>query len=203
MKLFAKKIGMTHIYDKNGAHIPVTVVEAQKTVLCGERTQEKDGYNALVFARVLLKGGRKSINNQFKAVEGVIGKVSEQKMAHVDKTQHQDGLSIDPGAFDVGGKVEICTKSKGKGFQGTVKRHDFTTGPKTHGSHNYRQPGSIGSTNPDRTVKGKKMPGHMGHETVTLKEIEILKYDAERNHLYLKGSIPGAPSSIIEITKYD
>lgn len=203
MKLFARKIGMTHIYDQSGAHIPVTVVEAQKTVLGRKKTKLKDGYNALVFAKVSSKRGQKSLNNQFKAVNETVARVSELKAPDVIGEEYKDGLAVDPGAFAEGDKVEICAKSKGKGFQGTVKRHGFTTGPKTHGSHNYRSPGSIGSTNPDRTVKGKKMPGHMGHETVTIKNVQVVKYDAPKNYLYLKGSIPGATNTIIEITKND
>jgi len=205
MKLFAKKIGMTHIYDQSGAHVPVTVAEVQKTVFCRRKTKLKDGYDALVFAKIAPKSSRKSLNNQFSAVSEAVSKVSELRFSKPadENTKYDDGAVMDSSTLAEGDEVEIRAKSKGKGFQGTVKRHGFTTGPKTHGSHNYRAPGSIGSTNPDRTVKGKKMPGHMGCETVTIKNIKIVRNDPQKNYLYLRGSIPGAANSIIEITKND
>jgi len=199
MLIFVKKIGMTQVYDGSGLHTPVTVVVAQKTALVGQKTREKHGYDADVYAKLTAKKTRKSVGNQYKSVEG-IAKICEQKGSQSGNND-KIGHVVDLVELKTGALVEVSGKTKGKGFQGTVKRHKFNTGPKTHGSHNYRQPGSIGSTNPDRVLKGRRMPGHMGFKTATIKKIKVLKVDIDSGRIFLAGSLPGPNGATLELTQ--
>ncbi len=190
---------MTQIFDDAGRHRSVTVLSLAKTVVAGERTSEKDGYDALILAKVGAKKTSKSLSGQFKKVEN-IAKVCESTQS----TQKQEiGTVLDATIFSEGEKITVYGVSKGKGFAGTVKRHNFNTGPKTHGSNNYRRPGSIGPTYPQRTILGRRMAGHMGNENIKLKNVEIIRIEKQENRIWVKGSIPGANKTEIILEKND
>jgi len=201
MQTYAKKLGMTHYWDENGTQKVATVLELLSTVYAGKRTQDRDGYDASIYALVTDKAKtNKSLAGQFKGISN-IKKVREQKVKPGDDFKVGTGVTIDQ--FKENDEICIYGKSKGKGFAGTVKRHGFNTGPKTHGSNNYRQPGSIGDTGPSRVVKGKKMGGHMGSTQVKIKKVKIAKVEVEKNRIWLNSPIPGANKSLILIEKND
>lgn len=200
MKTYAKKIANTHLYDDSGKHICVTVLELIETVVVGKRILDKDGYESVIYGMVSNKPSiKKSFINQFKDVEN-LKKVCEQRIKK-EAEESKVGTEITINDFSEGDILTVKSKTKGKGFAGTVKRHGFHTGPKTHGSNNYRQPGSIGDTGPQRVVLGKKMAGHMGDENVTLKNIKVVRVDKENSTLWIKGSLPGARKSLLTIEK--
>ena len=186
MLVFAKKIGTTHFYDKENRHTVVTVLELIKTKVKGFRKQEKDGYDALILE------GETAKNNH---------KIRERRIPADKIGEYKEGQELDISMFNEGDRLEIEGRSKGKGFAGVVKRHGFATGPKTHGSHNYRQPGSIGSTYPQRTVKGRKMAGRMGQDKITLRNVKVERIEKEKGRIWVKGHIPGAPKSLVFIKK--
>lgn len=199
MKTFAYKKGMTQIY-KDGNHVAVTVVSLPKSVICSFKTKEKDGYDACVIGLVDTK---KKIS---KPLEGQSKGALKSRKLIESRIEEGHELKVKDDAFEAmklveGDKVTVMAKSKGKGFQGTVKRHDFNTGPKTHGSHNYRAPGSIGGGYPQRVVKGQKMPGQMGSVCNTIKNLIVERIDTEKNELWLGGSIPGANKQVLIIEK--
>ncbi len=199
MKVFAKKVAMTQVFEADGRVKAVTVLRLEKTVVAGKRTEAKDGYEAVIVAKIADKvRSLKSLSGQFKKV-GNIQKVIE--CAGLEK--QEVGQVLDASEFSVGDKVTLYGVSKGKGFAGTVKRHGFNTGPKTHGSNNYRQPGSIGPTYPQRTILGRKMAGHMGAQNKKLKSVEIFKVEKQENRIWVKGSVPGSNKSQIIIEKND
>ncbi len=205
MKAFARKIGMTHVYRENGQHTSVTVLELLPTKLCKVKGQDKEGYSGAVYGLFdIAKTARKSILNQYGDVKDGLVKVVEERLE--DNTVHEGmklGETVGIDKFNEGDSVNIVSTSKGKGFAGTVKRHGFNTGPKTHGSHNYRQPGSIGDTGPQRVVLGKKMAGHMGAIRKTFKNIEILRVEKDKNRIYLSGPVPGPNKTIVVVGKND
>ena len=204
VKVFAKKIGMTQVYDKSGKHEAVTVLGLLSTKPCKFKTKEGDGYNSVIYGLYEnSKPARKSIANQFGRFGEELVKVVEERVNDGDASKIEIGKEINTDNFDEGMKVSVVAISKGKGFAGTVKRHGFNTGPKTHGSHNYRQPGSIGDTGPQRVVKGKKMAGHMGFERNTIKNVSVIRLEKEKNRIYVSGPIPGANKSIVIIVKND
>lgn len=197
--VFVKKIGMTQVFDENGRHLPVTVVLVDKNYITG--IEEKDGAKRLFVSGCPVK---KVAKPQKKILEkSNVAEELKSTKAVMSEKEYQVGQALTAELFNQGEKVKILSRGKGKGFQGTVKRHGFSRGPKTHGSHNYRQPGSIGSTFPQRVVKGKKMSGHMGFRNTTLKNIEVLAVNPERQTLTLKGSIPGPNQSYAFILKND
>jgi large subunit ribosomal protein L3 len=199
--MLATKIGMTQIFQPNGRVVPVTVVQAGPCTVTQVKTAAQDGYEA---AQVGF-GATKQVN---KPKRGHIGRGASFRYLReisVDSVEEIDvGQQFTAGdLFEAGEKVDVIGRSKGKGFQGTMKRHGFGGGPRTHGqSDRARAPGSIGATTyPARVLKGKKMAGHMGDARVTVKGIEIVQVDAERNLLLLKGGLPGAPNSLLMIRK--
>lgn len=199
MKTFAIKRGMTQVY-KNGVHVAVTVLSLPKSVICSFKTKEKDGYDACVIGLVdekkhISKPLAGQSKNAMKSRRVIESRIDENHELAVK------GDAMESMKLEVGDKLTVFAKSKGKGFQGTVKRHDFNTGPKTHGSHNYRAPGSIGGGYPQRVVKGQKMPGQMGSEQRTVKNLIIEKIDNEKNEIWLGGSIPGANKQVIILEK--
>ena len=200
MKVFAKKIGTTHLYDENNRHQVATVLELKKTILAKLKTQEKDGYLSAVMVLDDPKAKPlKSIINQFKGLNPK--KIMEERLKEEQLDSLEIGREYKADDFEEGDTVSISAKSKGKGFQGTVKRHNFNTGPKSHGSHNYRAPGSIGATSPSRVIKGRKMPGHMGSEQMTQKKLKVIRVDKENNHIWIKGQVVGPNKAIIIIQK--
>jgi len=198
MKFFARKVGMTQAYSKDGQHLPVTVLELLKSTVVGTRQEEKDGYAAGIVARIDEKHGKnsRSLAGQFPKTPAVKQVIEDRQSAGVEI-----GKSFTLEQLKEGEKLIISGRGKGKGFAGTIKRHGFSRGPKTHGSHNIRQPGSIGSTYPERVVKGRRMPGHLGSAQTKVKAVEIVKILPEQNQLWVKGPVPGANKSKLILEK--
>lgn len=201
--LLGRKIGMTRIFTPEGASVPVSVVEVHPNRISQIKTDEVDGYSA-----IQLTGGTKKANRVNKPMAGHFAK------AEIEAGDMQVEFRIDEGTefklgqviaiadvFSVGQYVDVSGLSKGKGFAGTVKRHNFRTQDATHGnSRSHRVPGSIGQNQtPGRVFKGKKMAGHLGNTRSTVQSLELIRVDSERNLLLIKGAIPGAPGSQVEI----
>ena len=191
--ILAKKIGMTQIFDQNGKVIPVTVVEAGPCVVIQKLTTEKNGYDAIQvgFGEVREKLLNKPAKGQFvKAGVSLRRTVKEFRLE--DTTGYEVGQEIKADIFEVGDKVDVSGVSKGKGFQGVIKRWNAQRGPMTHGSKFKRAPGSMGaSSDPSRTFKNKHMPGHMGAVNTTVLNLEVVKVIPEKNLILIKGGIPG------------
>jgi large subunit ribosomal protein L3 len=198
--IIGKKLGMTQLFDQeSGVVTPVTVVEAGPCPVVQVRTPEADGYTALQLAYGEVK--------ERKLSRPEVGHLKHAGVApHRHLVEFRDAAGFAAGetvtveAFAVGDRVKVSGRSKGKGFAGTIKRHNFSSGPKSHGSHNIRRPGSIGaSATPSRVFKGMRMAGHMGDERVTQRGLRIAEVDAERNLLLIAGAVPGAVGGIVEI----
>ena len=199
--LFAKKVGMTQIFDEAGKVLPVTILKTGLCQVSQIKTTSTDGYNAIQVAY-----GEKALEKTNKPIRGHLKKVGDQGFRsfgefHVKSPEEFElGQIIASDTFSVGQKVRITGKSIGKGFQGNQKRHNFSRGPMTHGSKNHRLPGSIGAgTTPGRVYPGKKMAGQLGGKTVTLKNTEVLYINLEENILVLKGSVPGKKNAVLKI----
>ncbi len=193
--LLGTKLGMTQILAEDGTLTPVTILSAGPCIITQVKTVEKDGYNAL---QVALGGGK----NISKPVQGHVAKASKEIMPRFmkefrdmkleDEEQMKPGSSFDVSQFEVGDTVKVTGTSKGKGFAGTVKRHNFATSASTHGGNGMvRRPGSIGSMYPQKVFKGKRMAGQMGAEQVTVSGLQIAFIDTEKNLLGVKGAVPG------------
>jgi large subunit ribosomal protein L3 len=199
--ILGRKLGMTQIFDEEGRVIPVTVIEAGPNVVLQKKTVETDGYNAIKigFADVREKLVNKPEKGQFaKAGLKLRRFIKELRLDDVAAVEVGSELKAD--VFSVGEKVDVTGTSKGKGFAGTVKRHNFATGPVTHGSKFHRGVGSMGaSSDPSRTFKNKKMPGQMGNVKKTVQNLEIVRVDAERNLILIKGGVPGPKKSLVII----
>jgi large subunit ribosomal protein L3 len=198
--LLGKKLGMTQVFAEDGRVERVSVVEAGPCHVTGVRTVDRDGYEA-----VQLAFGATGEKRLTKAQLGHLKKADAPALRHLaefrdEAGELQVGETVTVEAFDPGDRVKISGKSKGKGFQGTVKRHNFSRGPVTHGSHNVRAPGAIGaSATPSRVFKGIRGPGQMGGGRVTQRGVEVVRVDSERNLLLLRGSVPGPPGGTVEI----
>ena len=199
--IYGKKLGMTQIFDNDGLVIPVTVVEVEPSLVLRKKTVETDGYNAIVLAtgEVKEKQMNKPEKGQFDKVKLAYKKyVKELRLDDIESYNVGDELKAD--IFEAGELVDVQGVSKGKGFQGVIKRHGQHIGPKGHGSMYHRRPGSMGSTStPGRVYKGKNLPGHMGYETVTVQNLEIVKVDMDKNVILIKGSVPGNKGAILKI----
>ena len=199
--IIGKKLGMTQLFDENGNRVAVTVVEAGPCTVTQVRTPETDGYSAvqLAFEDCKDKHLTKAELGHLKKAGLKHGKrhlAEFRGMSGMDDLKIGDTVTVE--AFEDGQHVSVTGVSKGKGFQGTVKRHNFGRGPETHGSHNIRQPGSIGaSAYPSRVFKGKRMSGHMGDERVTQRGLRVVARDTENNLLLIKGAVPGAKNSVV------
>jgi large subunit ribosomal protein L3 len=196
--IIGKKIGMTQLFDDNGNRIAVTVVEAGPCTVTQVRTTETDGYSAvqLAFEDCKDKQLTKAELGHLKKAGLKHGKRHLVEFRGMADLKVGDTVTVD--AFEDGQHVSVTGTSKGKGFQGTIKRHNFGRGPVTHGSHNIRQPGSIGaSAYPSRVFKGKRMSGHMGDERVTQLGLRVIARDPENNLLLIKGAVPGAKNSVV------
>ena len=202
--MIGKKVGMTQVYDEQGIMTPVTVVEAGPCVVTQVKTKVNDGYEA-----VQVGYGDRKKKHLTKPMEGHFNraKVTPKRiLAEFDMIPGFDyklGQEFTVSLFKPGEYVDVSGTSKGRGFAGVIKRHNFSTQPKTHGTKNtYRRPGSIGqASDPSRVFKGMKMAGHYGNAKITLPNVEIMQVDKENNQLLLKGSVPGAPNGIIYIVK--
>lgn len=205
--LIGRKVGMTQIYQgERGKAVPVTLVQAGPCVITQVRSLQKDGYSAIQIGFGEAKNIKKPQLGHLKptkAKSAVLREIrldNEQKsISETEQTEYKVGDVLDVGQFETGEKIKVTATSKGKGFAGTIKRWNFHRGPKTHGSDNYRQPGSIGSMYPQRVLKGKKMAGRMGHDTVTIKNLSIAEIDNEQNILAISGAIPGPNKSVVII----
>ena len=199
--IIGKKLGMTHIFQDDGVMEAVTAIEAGPCFVTQIKTQARDGYDGvqLGFAEVRRlnspeKGHLKGVGRQLKHLK---------EFGIADPASIEIGQKVDVGIFEPGDKVNIVGISKGKGFAGVVKRYHFSGGPKTHGqSDRHRAPGSIGGgTFPGRVLKGTRMAGHMGNKRVTVRHLEVIQADPERNLLLVKGAVPGAVKGILLIEK--
>jgi len=201
--LLGKKIGMTNVFSADGKLIPVTVVQAGPCVVTQVKTEDRDGYNALQ-----LGFDEKKVEKLQKPIVGHLKKSTDKGFRVFREFRTDDPEGIESGTtlstdmFSVGDKVNISGISKGRGFQGTIKRHGFSRGPQTHGNRNHRKPGSIGNSAwPAKVVKGKKMPGHMGTDRETVKNLTIVDIKHEDNLLLVKGPVPGFKTGILEVRK--
>jgi large subunit ribosomal protein L3 len=198
--ILAKKLGMTQVFLEDGTVERVTVLEAGPCPVTGIRTHERDGYEAvqLAFGAGKEKHLTKAqLGHLKKADAGPHRKIKEFR-DHAGELTVGETVTVE--AFEVGQKIKISGTSKGKGFQGTIKRHNFSRGPKSHGSHNVRAPGSIGASAwPARVMKGIRGPGQMGNKRVTNKGLTIVQLDAQQNLMLIRGSVPGSRNGIVEV----
>lgn len=203
--IIGKKLGMTSIFSKDGDVIPVTVIEAGPCTVVDIKTTEKDGYQALQlgFGNVKEKKVNKPLVGHFKK-HNLSPKLVLKEFKNFNVSEFKIGDEINCSIFNEGDTIKVIGKSKGKGFQGVVKRHGFGgIGMTTHGqSDRVRAPGSIGASSyPSRVFKGQRMAGRMGFDNVTVRGLKVVKVDTERNLLFVKGAVPGAINSIVELIK--
>jgi large subunit ribosomal protein L3 len=204
--IIGRKVGMTQIFAEDGARVPLTVIEAGPCPVVQVKTDERDGYSAVQLGFGAAKA--KHIN---KPEQGHLEKAGAPLVRHLHEFSPadlglEDGEELTEGQFVTvdrfvpGSYVKVTGTSKGKGFAGTIKRHNFASGPKSHGSHNVRRPGSIGAAAyPARVFKGMRMAGHMGARQVTQRRLQVVDRDPERNILLVKGAVPGAVGSIVYV----
>jgi large subunit ribosomal protein L3 len=198
--LIGRKVGMTQVFQPDGTMVAVSVVEVTPNTVTRLRTDERDGYTAVQLGAGERRRLTKPVAGQLKDLPRVRN-IREFRLDTVDDYTVGQQLTV-ADVFAEGELVDVTGVSKGQGFAGTVKRHNFSRGPKTHGSDNYRKPGSIGpGTTPGRVYKGVRMGGHMGSERVTMKKLRVIRVDAERNLILVKGSVPGAPGALTFVKK--
>lgn len=199
--LIGKKIGMTQIFNEEGKVIPVTVIEAGPCVVSQVKTEETDGYNSIQLGFGAIKESKvnKPERGHFtKANIAPARYLREFRVDSIEDVKVGDELKAD--IFMAGDKIDIQGTSKGKGFQGVIKRHGQHRGPMGHGSMYHRRPGSMGSTStPGRVFKGKKLPGHMGKVTVTIQNLDVVRVDMDKNVILVKGSVPGPKGAILKV----
>ncbi len=199
--ILGRKKGMTQLFAEDGTATGVTVVEAGPCVATQIRTQENDGYDAVQWGFEDVRESRtsKPRRGHFKKADVAPKRFLREERLSAPATIDV-GAAIDATVFEVGTLVDVIGTTKGRGFAGTIKRHNFSRGPKTHGSKNYRAPGSIGcSAYPSRVFKGKRSSGHYGDTRQTTKNLRIVHVDAERNLLFIKGAVPGANEGFVQI----
>ena len=206
--ILAKKLGMTQLFQEDGSVARVTVLEAGPCPVTAIRTSERDGYDAVQLAFGLTKEkhiSKPELGHLKKADAPPMRTLAEFRdlnPTHPGELALGDKVTVD--SFEVGARVKISGVSKGKGFQGTIKRHNFSRGPSSHGSHNVRAPGSIGaSATPARVMKGIRGPGQMGNRRVTQPGLEIIAVDAAQNLLMVRGSVPGPRGGVVEVRADD
>ena len=198
--LIGRKVGMTQVFLPNGTMVGVSVVRVTPNTVTRLRTDERDGYTAVQLGAGERRRLTKPLAGQLKDLPRV-RTIREFRLDSADEYEVGQQITV-ADVFAEGDLIDVTGVSKGKGFAGTIKRHNFSRGPKTHGSDNYRKPGSIGpGTTPGRVYKGLKMGGHMGHDRVTLKKLRVIRVDAERNLILVKGSVPGAPGALTFVKK--
>ena len=197
--LIGKKLGMTQVFREDGTRVPVTVIEAGPCRVTAVRDLDRDGYAAvqLAFGDV---PERKLTKAQLGHLKKAGARPARTLVEFRDQGDHEVGEELTVDQFEPGQRVKVSGSGIGKGFQGTVRRHNFARGPMTHGSHNIRAPGSIGaSADPSRVFKGMRMPGHMGAGRVTQRRLEVVEVDSERNLLLVKGAVPGPRNGTVEV----
>ncbi|WP_059048883.1 50S ribosomal protein L3 [Paenibacillus senegalimassiliensis] len=198
--ILGKKLGMTQVFTPEGNVIPVTVIEASSNVVLQKKDLENDGYEAIQIGYADKKESRSNkpeVGHAKKA--GATPKRYVREIRGIDLAGYEVGQEVKVDIFAEGEFVDVTGVSKGKGFQGVIKRWGQSRGPMAHGSRYHRRPGSMGSIQANRVPKGKRLPGHMGSDTVTIQGLEIVRVDAERNVLLVKGSIPGPKNSFVKV----
>lgn len=199
--ILGRKIGMTQIFDENDNFVPVTVIQAGPCTVSQVKTKESDGYEAVQigFGDISAKRVNKPTSGHFKRAG--IEPLRYLREVRVDNaSEHSLGEVVSVAAFSEVQSVDVTGTSKGKGFQGTIKRWNFSRGPMTHGSRNQRKPGSIGQcAYPSRVRKGLHMAGHMGDERVTVRNLKVVRVDADQNLLLVKGAVPGGKNALVSI----
>jgi large subunit ribosomal protein L3 len=199
--ILGRKLGMSQVWSDDDRLIPVTVIEAGPCFVSQVKTKKTDGYDAVQLAFGDLKAGRA---NKPAAGHFAKAKIEPKRYLHEARLDGDEpfkrGQKITVDVFEVGARVDVTGTSKGKGFAGVMKRHNFKGGPGGHGSHFHRAPGSIGMcASPSRVLRGIGLPGHMGDETVTVKKLEVIKVDTEQNLLVIKGAVPGGKNGLLVI----
>lgn len=198
--ILGRKLGMTQVFSKDGKLIPVTVVEVEPNVVTQIKTVETDGYEAIQLA---FDTKREKLSN--KAEKGHLAKANTapkrflKEIRGVDISKYELGQELSVEVFEEGEMVDVTGISKGKGFQGVIKRYNQSRGPMGHGSQYHRGVGSLGTMRPMRVFKGKKLPGHMGHVTITMQNLEVVAVIPEENVILIKGNVPGAKKSLVII----
>ena len=199
--ILGKKVGMTQYFTEAGELIPVTVVEVTPNVVLQLKTIENDGYEAVQLGFDDL---REVLSN--RPAKGHVAKANDtpkrfiREFNNVELSEYEAGQEITVDVFKAGDIVDVTGTSKGKGFQGAIKRHGQSRGPMAHGSRYHRRPGSMGGASfPSRVFKGKALPGQMGGNRITIQNLEVVKVDAERNVILIKGNVPGSKKSLVEI----
>ncbi len=197
--ILGRKVGMTEVFTKDGKLIPVTVIQIEPNVVTQVKSKETDGYDAIQIATV-----DKKEKHATKPEVGHVKKANTTPKRFLKEIRNVEGTynlgdTIDASIFEAGEYVDVTGTSKGKGFTGVIKRHNQSRGPETHGSRYHRRPGSLGTMRPMRVMKGKKLSGHMGVETVTIQNLEIIEVNAAENYILVSGSVPGAKNSMVLI----
>ncbi|CAM4238684.1 MULTISPECIES: 50S ribosomal protein L3 [Listeria] len=198
--ILGRKVGMTQVFTENGELIPVTVIEAGANVVLQKKTVETDGYEAI---QIGFEDKREKLSN--KPEKGHVEKANTtpkrfiRELRDVNLDEYEIGGEIKVDVFAEGDIVDATGVSKGKGFQGVIKRHGQSRGPMAHGSRYHRRPGSMGPVAPNRVFKNKLLPGRMGGDQITIQNLEIVKVDVEKNVLLVKGNVPGAKKALIQI----
>jgi large subunit ribosomal protein L3 len=194
---------MTRIFADDGSVVPVSVIEATPNTITRIRDVEKDGYVAVQLGAGVARRATKPVAGQFKHLDKELQKPRHVRELRLDATDaYEVGQQLSVDVFEAGELVDVTGVSKGHGFTGVIERHNFKRGPKTHGSDHHRAPGSIGAgTYPGRVWKGTRMAGHMGNERVTVKKLKVVKIDAERNLILVKGAVPGARNGLLLVQK--
>ncbi|MEX3746704.1 MULTISPECIES: 50S ribosomal protein L3 [Lysinibacillus] len=198
--ILGRKIGMTQVFAENGDLIPVTVIEATPNVVLQKKTVDTDGYEAI---QVGFEDKRVKLSN--KPEQGHVAKANTapkrfiREFRNVNVGEYEVGQEVKVEIFAEGDVIDVTGVTKGKGFQGVIKRHGQSRGPMAHGSRYHRRPGSMGPVAPNRVFKQKKLPGQMGGTVVTIQNLEIVKVDAERNLLLVKGNVPGSKKALVTV----
>ena len=201
--LIGRKLGMTRVFGDDGRVVPVTVIGATPNTVTRLRSAEQDGYTAVQLGAGTARRVTKPVAGQFKELPKERQRPAAVREFRVDGIEEFElGQQLDVSLFEPGDLVDVVGVSKGHGFTGTIARHHFKRGPKTHGSDNYRKPGSVGAgTTPGRVFKGTKMSGHMGDARVTVKKLKVVRVDPERNLILVKGAVPGARNGLLLVQK--
>ncbi len=198
--VFGRKKHMTQAFQDDGTLVSATIIEVEPNLITAVRTAAEDGYDAVQVGFGAVRSSRVS-----KPHAGAFAKLEAPPRRHLKELRGVSGEvggTIGVDVFEVGDRVHVSAKSKGRGFQGTVKRHGFGRGPVSHGSHNIRQPGSVGaSADPSRIFKGQRMPGQMGDQTTTVRNLEVVAVDAGNNELWVRGGVPGGRGAVVKIRK--
>lgn len=195
--LITRKLGMTSVLNEDGSAIAVTLLSAQPNTVTQIKNSEKDGYSAVQLGAESQKKTGKSQTGHYKAANVTPKIAREFRIIGDEANELNVGAQIGADIFEVGDRITVTGISKGKGFAGTIKRHRFHRGPKTHGGQSYRRPGSIGSMFPQRVLRGKKMAGHMGHSRVTTKNLKIALIDNDNGVIGVEGAVPGPRKGIV------